>query len=155
NGYPLVFFTEASLDLAEDAELLRLMADANIVSVFIGIETPNEDSLRETKKLQNVRQGRTILQRIHTIKQAGIEVWSGMILGFDHDDSTIFRAQCEFIRDAHIVHAMIGMLHAIPKTPLYVRLASEGRLDCDDDPEFGTNVIPQRISRAELRAGYV
>ena len=155
NGYPLVFFTEASLDLAEDAELLRLMVDANIISVFIGIETPNEESLRETKKLQNVRIGTTILDRIHTVQQAGIEVWSGMILGFDHDDATIFRAQCDFIREAHIVHAMVGMLHAIPKTPLYDRLAREGRLDSGDEPEFGTNVMPQRISRAELRAGYV
>jgi radical SAM superfamily enzyme YgiQ (UPF0313 family) len=155
NGYPLVFFTEASLDLAEDSELLRLLVDANIVSVFIGIETPNEESLRETKKLQNLRKGSTILDRIHTIQRAGIEVWSGMILGFDHDDATIFQAQREFIRDAHIVHAMVGMLHAIPKTPLYDRLAREGRLDSDDDPQFGTNIIPERISRAELRDGYV
>ncbi|HMC66393.1 MAG TPA: radical SAM protein [Gemmataceae bacterium] len=154
-GYPLVFFTEASLDLADDAELLELMVDANIISVFIGIESPNEASLRETKKFQNVRQGGTILDRIHRIQEAGIEVWSGMILGFDHDDATIFAAQREFIRDARIAHTMIGMLFAIPKTPLYARLAAEGRLDYDDEQPFGTNVIPIQMSREELRDGYM
>jgi radical SAM superfamily enzyme YgiQ (UPF0313 family) len=155
NGYPLVFFTEASLDLAEDPELLELMVGANIHSVFIGIETPNEASLRETKKYQNVRQGGTILERIHTIQNAGIEVWCGMILGFDHDDASIFDAQRTFIQEAGIAHAMVGMLHAIPKTPLHARLLAEGRLDPADEPDFGTNVVPLRIGREELRAGYV
>src|SRR5262249_29005930 len=77
NGYPMVFFTEASLDLAEDPELIRLMGEANIVCVFVGIESPNEDSLRETRKFQNVRTGNTILERVHTIQRAGIEVWCG------------------------------------------------------------------------------
>src|SRR5262245_20713661 len=155
NGYPLVFFTEASLDLAEDPELLELMVDANIHSVFIGIETPNEASLRETKKFQNVRRDGTILERIRTIQDAGIEVWCGMILGFDHDDASIFEAQRTFIREAGIVHAMVGMLHAIPKTPLHARLQAEGRLDPADEPAFGTNVVPLRIGREELRVGYV
>jgi radical SAM superfamily enzyme YgiQ (UPF0313 family) len=155
NGYPLVFFTEASLDLAEDPELLELMVDANIHSVFIGIETPNEASLRETKKYQNVRRDGTILDRIRTIQDAGIEVWCGLILGFDHDDASIFEAQRTFIREAGIVHAMVGMLHAIPKTPLYARLQAEGRLDPADEPAFGTNVVPLRIGREELRDGYV
>src|SRR6185312_15573080 len=74
NGYPMTFFTEASLDLADDPELLRLMVDAHFVSVFIGIETPNEESLRETKKYQNVRKGGTIVERVHTIQNAGLEV---------------------------------------------------------------------------------
>jgi radical SAM superfamily enzyme YgiQ (UPF0313 family) len=155
NGYPLVFFTEASLDLADDPELLRLMVEANIVCVFIGIESPNEASLRETRKYQNVRAGDTIVGRVHTIQRAGIEVWCGMILGFDHDDATVFRAQREFLREARIAHAMVGMLSAIPKTPLHARLAREGRLDPADRPEFGTNVIPALMSREELRAGYV
>src|SRR5262249_40206685 len=155
NGYPLVFFTEASLDLADDPELLELMVEANIHSVFIGIETPNEASLRETKKYQNVRQGGTILDRIRTIQDAGIEVWCGMILGFDHDDASIFETQRTFLEEAGIVHAMVGMLHAIPKTPLHARLRAEGRLDEADEPAFGTNVVPLRIGREELRAGYV
>jgi radical SAM superfamily enzyme YgiQ (UPF0313 family) len=155
NRYPFTFFTEASLDLADDLELLRLMTDANFVSVFIGIESPNEESLRETRKYQNVRKGRTILDRVHIIQGVGLEVWCGMILGFDHDDASVFEAQREFLRRARIGHAMVGMLCAIPKTPLHARLAREGRLDPADAPEFGTNVIPLRLSREELRAGYL
>jgi radical SAM superfamily enzyme YgiQ (UPF0313 family) len=155
HGYPLVLFTEASLDLAEDEELMRLMVDANFVSVFVGIESPNEDSLRETAKFQNVRKGDTILGRVQTIQRAGLEVWCGMILGFDHDDARIFDAQRNFIRESHIAHAMVGMLSAIPKTPLHERLATEGRLDPDDAPAWGTNVIPLRMSRSELRDGFV
>jgi radical SAM superfamily enzyme YgiQ (UPF0313 family) len=155
NRYPFTLFTEASLDLADDPELLRLMVDANFISVFVGIESPNEASLRETKKYQNVRKGGTILDRVHAIQEAGLEVWCGMILGFDHDDATVFDAQREFLREARIPHAMVGMLHAIPKTPLHARLEREGRLDPADAPAFGTNVVPLRMSREELRAGYL
>jgi radical SAM superfamily enzyme YgiQ (UPF0313 family) len=155
NGYPFDFFTEASLDLAEDPELMELMVDANIFSVFIGIESPNEESLRETKKTQNVRPAGTILERVQRIQQAGIEVMSGMIMGFDNDDATIFDAQRSFLKQARIINAMVGMLHAIPKTPLHARLLREGRLDLADEPEFGTNVIPKQLGREELRDGYV
>jgi radical SAM superfamily enzyme YgiQ (UPF0313 family) len=155
NGYPLMFFTEASLDLAEDEQLMQLMVDANFVSVFIGIESPNEASLRETKKFQNVRQGGSMIDKVRTIQKAGLDVWCGMILGFDHDDTTIFAAQKAFLRDARIAHAMIGILHAIPKTPLYDRLAAEHRLDYDDEPVYGTNVIPLKMSREELTDGYI
>lgn len=154
NSYPMVFFTEASLDLADDPELLRLMVEANFVSVFVGIESPNEASLRETKKYQNVRAGGTILDRIHRIQNSGIEVWCGMIMGFDHDDATIFNAQREFLQQARIPSAMIGMLTAIPKTPLYDRLMREGRLDTDDQPEHGTNVLPLLMTREDLSEGY-
>jgi radical SAM superfamily enzyme YgiQ (UPF0313 family) len=155
HGYPLTFFTEASIDLADDAELLELLSDANFIAVFIGIESPNEASLRETKKFQNVRAGGTMLEKVHRIQEAGLEVWCGMILGFDNDDETIFAAQREFLTESRITSAMIGMLHAIPKTPLYSRLIEEGRLDPADEPEFGTNVIPLKIGREELRDGYV
>ncbi len=154
-GYPLTFFTEASIDLADDPELMELMVEANILAVFIGIETPNEASLRETKKYQNVRAGGTILEKVHRVQDAGMEVWCGMILGFDNDDATIFDAQREFIAAAAIGNTMVGMLHAIPKTPLHARLAQEGRLDPSDEPEYGTNVIPLKISREELRDGYI
>jgi radical SAM superfamily enzyme YgiQ (UPF0313 family) len=154
-GYPMVFFTEASLDLADDPELLRLMVEANIVSVFVGIESPDEEALREAKKFQNVRAGGTLLGRVHAIQRAGIEVWCGMILGFDNDKPAAADAQREFVRRARIPHAMVGMLSAIPKTPLYARLAREGRLDPADQTEFGTNVIPRQMSRQELRDGYV
>jgi radical SAM superfamily enzyme YgiQ (UPF0313 family) len=155
NGYPLMFFTEASLDLAEDDELMQLMTEANFVSVFIGIESPNEASLRETKKFQNVRKGGSIADKVRIVQDAGLDVWCGMILGFDHDDTTIFAAQKRFLEDARIAHAMIGILHAIPKTPLYDRLAAENRLDYDDEPSYGTNVIPLQMSRDELTDGYI
>lgn len=154
-GYPLTFFTEASLDLADDDELMRLMIDCNIQTVFIGIESPNEASLRETKKTQNVRSTGTLVEKIHRVQDAGIEVWCGMIVGFDSDDLSIFDAQIQFLRDARILHAMVGMLHAIPKTPLYSRLKNEGRLDERDVNEFGTNVIPKQMSREQLRNGYL
>ena len=155
NAYELTLFTEASIDLADDAELMKLMIEAGIISVFVGIESPNEASLRETKKYQNVRAGGTMLEKVHRIQDAGIEVWCGMIIGFDNDDETIFDAQVRFIKEARIAFSMTGMLFAIPKTPLYDRLAAEGRLDYSDPPEFGTNVIPLKIGRDELRNGYV
>ncbi len=154
-GYPLTFFSEASLDLAEDEELLQLMVEANFASVFIGIETPNEESLRETKKLQNIRGGGAMVEKIHKIQHAGLDVWCGMILGFDHDDVSIFDTQREFLQTTRIALVMIGMLYAIPKTPLYDRLHEAGRLDHGDPPEYGTNVVPARMTRAELRDGYV
>ena len=132
NGYPLTFFTEASIDLADDAELMELMVEANFIAVFIGIESPNEESLRETKKFQNVRAGGTLLEKVHRIQDAGMEVWCGMIIGFDNDDASDLRRQIEFIQESRIAFSMSGMLSAIPKTPLYDRLAAEGRLDLAD-----------------------
>ena len=144
HGFPFIFFTEASLDLAEDAELMRLMVAANILSVFIGIETPNEASLRETKKHQNVKAGRTSSSGCTRSRTPGSRCGAGMILGFDHDDEAIFDAQREFLREARIAQAMVGMLYAIPKTPLHARLAAAGRLDPTTTRQFGTNVIPAR-----------
>ncbi|MBV8126104.1 MAG: DUF4070 domain-containing protein [Planctomycetaceae bacterium] len=155
HGYPLTLFTEASIDLADDQELLDLMVEASFIATFIGIESPSEDALRETKKFQNVREGGTLLEKVHRIQDAGMEVWCGMIMGFDSDDSSIFDRQIEFIQNSRISFSMSGMLSAIPKTPLHDRLASEGRLDPADRPEFGTNVIPLQIGREELLEGYL
>ncbi len=156
HGYPFTFFTEATLDLAEDDELMGLMTAANIEGLFIGIESPNEDSLKETKKHQNVRPAAgSMLDRVHRIQHAGIEVTCGMIVGFDHDDATIFQAQLQFLAEAHIPHVMLGLLYAIPKTPLHDRLKKEGRLDPTDVSEFGTNVIPRNLGRRQMRDGYV
>ena len=160
HGYPLTFATEASIDLADDAELMQLMVEANIGDVFVGIETPNEASLRETRKLQNLRsRGGSMLDKVHRIQEAGMEVWCGIIVGFDNDDQSNFALQKRVVREARIVNAMVNMLVAIPRTPLYTRLANEGRLDLSDDASswggFGTNVIPRRIGREALRAGYV
>src|SRR3954454_2452655 len=153
-GYPLTLFTEASIDLADDPELLDLMVEANFIATFIGIESPSEESLRETKKYQNVREGGSLLEKVRRIQDAGMEVWCGMIMGFDSDDSTIFDRQIEFIQQSRISFSMSGMLSAIPKTPLHDRLATEGRLDRSDRSEYGTNVIPLQISREELLDGY-
>ncbi|MDE3041140.1 MAG: DUF4070 domain-containing protein [Nitrospirota bacterium] len=156
HGYPFEFFTEATLDLAEDDELMGLMTDANIEAIFVGIETPNDASLKETKKYQNVRPNKgSMLERIQRIQRAGLEVTCGMIVGFDHDDATIFNAQRQFLTEGHIPQAMLGMLYAIPKTPLHDRLTKEGRLDPADESEFGTNVIPINLSRDQLRDGYI
>jgi radical SAM superfamily enzyme YgiQ (UPF0313 family) len=135
NGFPFAFFAEASIDLADDSELMELLVAANVQAVFIGVETPNAEALRETKKLQNLRQG-------------------GMIVGFDSDDQSICDSQLQFVRQARVVHAMAGMLSAIPKTPLYDRLKAEDRLDEAREAEFGTNVIPKQMSREDLLAGY-
>ena len=155
NGYPMTFTTEASIDLADDPEMIELMKRANIGDVFVGVETPNEASLRETKKFQNLRAGGTILEKVHRIQDAGLEVMCGMIVGFDNDDRTIFDAQRQFIKDSRITHVMLGMLYAIPKTPLHARLAAEGRLDPSDVPEYGTNVVPLKMSSRDMRDGYV
>jgi radical SAM superfamily enzyme YgiQ (UPF0313 family) len=157
NDYPLTFVTEASLDLADDEELLTLMDEVNIRSLFVGIETPNEDSLRETGKKQNLRgnKDRSIAEKVHAIQAHGIEVWSGMIVGFDADGPDIFERQVRFIEQARIVHTSVGMLTAIPKTPLHSRLAKENRLDLADRSEYGTNVIPLGMDRKTLRDGYV
>jgi radical SAM superfamily enzyme YgiQ (UPF0313 family) len=154
-GYPLTLFTEASIDLADDPELLDLMVEANFIATFIGIESPSEESLRETKKFQNVREGGTLTEKVKRVQDAGIEVWCGMIMGFDNDDATIFDRQIEFIQNSRISFSMTGMLSAIPKTPLHDRLVSEGRLDLADRSDFGTNVIPLRMTREELLEGYL
>jgi radical SAM superfamily enzyme YgiQ (UPF0313 family) len=154
NGFPLTFVTEASIDLADDAELMRLMAEANIGAVFVGIESTDEASLREAKKLQNVRPGGTLLEKVRRIQDAGLEVWGGFIVGFDNDDAGVFDNVRRFLADSDISTAMVGMLSAIPKTPLHERLAAAGRLDRDDEPPVGTNVIPLQMSRQELSDGY-
>ena len=153
-GFPLTFVTEASIDLADDDELMTLMVDANIVVVFVGIESPNEASLRETRKLQNLRAGGSLVDKVRRIQDAGMEVWAGMILGFDHDDGSVFEAHRRFLGAARISTAMVGMLSAIPRTPLHARLAAAGRLDPADDSRYGTNLVPLRLSREELSDGY-
>ena len=156
-AYPLTLFTEASIDLAEDEELMELMGHANFQSVFIGIESPNEESLIETKKLQNVRPNvGTLVERVRRIHAHGLDVLCGMIVGFDHDDVSTFDAISNFVADARIANALIGLLHAIPTTPLYDRLKQAGRLnEAEASDRYGTNVVPLRMSREELRAGFI
>ena len=151
-GYPLILFTEASLDLAEDDELMELMGLAGFNSVFIGLESPNDASLKETKKLQNIRpKAGTMIERVHRVQAHGLDVWCGMIVGFDHDDVSVFKVMPEFLVEARLATSMIGLLHAIPTTPLYKRLKMEGRLnDKAETARLGTNVVPLGIDREEL-----
>ena len=155
HAYALTLFTEASLDLAEDDELMSLMGQAGFQSVFIGIESPDEASLKETKKLQNVRErAGTLIERVRRIQDRGLDVWCGMIVGFDNDKPRAFDVLPGFLAEARIANALIGLLHAIPTTPLFNRLKAEGRLNDDAGSEaFGTNVIPLGMTPGMLRDG--
>jgi len=132
NRYPFGFFTEASIDLASRPALLDAMVKANFWRVFIGIESPSAESLKETKKFQNLR--RDLLDSIRFIQQHGLWVMGGFIVGFDSDPLDIFDRQIEFVQRAAIPWAMTGILQAPPTTPLYERMKKEGRL-LENKPE--------------------
>ena len=150
HNYPLRLTTEASIDLADDPDLLELMYRANFRSVFVGIETPRQSSLAEVKKFQNLR-GDSLAAKLARIQDAGLDINAGFIVGFDSDDPQIFEDQFRFIQDNGITLAMVGILQAIPRTPLYDRLKQEGRLV---EEESDCNFIPKQMSRQELRQGY-
>jgi radical SAM superfamily enzyme YgiQ (UPF0313 family) len=123
---PMSFTTEASMDLAQHPDLIAAMVRANFWSVFVGVESPSRESLAETKKFQNLRHDP--LECIRTIQRGGLWVSAGFIVGFDADTEDIFERQVDFIERAAIVCAMTGFLEALPTTPLYDRLKSDGRL---------------------------
>src|ERR1041385_8656888 len=125
NGYPFSLLTEASVNLADDDDLLASMRDAGFRRVFIGIETPVEESLKEAQKSQN--RG-NLLDSVKKIQSYGMEVMAGFIVGFDNDPADIFERQIEFIRESAIPLAMVGLLNALPETQLWKRLDREGRL---------------------------
>ena len=149
HGYPLRLTTEATINLADDAELLELLYEANFRSVFIGIETPRVASLKETKKFQNTA-GDSMEAKLARIQNAGLDISAGFIVGFDNDDKTIFDDQFRFIQDNGILLAMVGMLVAVPKTPLFARLEKEGRLM----PDVNCNILPKQMTPEELQRGY-
>ncbi len=153
--YPMGFMTQTTLELADEPELLRLMVRANFAAVFVGVESPNAESLRETGKLHNLKDGVPVEAKVRKIQQAGLVVWCGMIQGFDHDGPDVFERQREFLTRSRVPIVMSGMLAAIPGTALHARLAAEGRLDPGDPPPFGTNVVPKGMTPGELRDGYV
>ncbi len=124
--YPFLFYTEASIDLAQRPELIDAMVRANFFYVFIGIESPSVESLTETKKYQNLR--RDLLESVRFIQSRGLWVTGGFIIGFDSDTEDIFERQRDFIERAAIPWAMAGFLQAPPTTPLYDRMLREGRL---------------------------
>jgi radical SAM superfamily enzyme YgiQ (UPF0313 family) len=124
--WPFTFYTEASVNLADDAELLQMMKEAGFIRVFVGIETPVEASLKETQKLQNTR--RSLLDSVRRIQRSGMEVMAGFIVGFDSDPDSVFDEQVKFIQESGIALAMVGLLEALPGTQLYRRLLKEGRI---------------------------
>jgi len=154
HGWPIDFQTEVSLNLAQDEELLRLMHAANFTTVFVGIESPRRESLRESRKTQNIRGD--LLESVRRIQAHGIQVQAGMIVGFDHDDESIFEEQLRFIQEARIPVSMTGMLQAMPKTPLHERVAREGRLlEASTGDQFVfSNILPRGMSRLALYEGY-
>ena len=148
------FITEASLNLADDQELMQLMKDANFKSVFLGIETPDESGLIASNKLQNTK--RSLLESVATIQSYGMQVMGGFILGFDTDREDIFDRMVDFIQKAGIPIAMVGLLQAMPGTQLFRRLRGEGRI-VDEDAGNNTgghlNFLP-RMDATRLVEGY-
>jgi len=154
NKYPFTFITEASINLADDEELMQMMVRAGFNKVFIGIETPDELSLAECNKTQNHH--RDLLKSVKIIQEAGMEVAAGFIVGFDNDKPSIFQRQIDFIQNSGIVTAMVGLLNAPGKTQLYKRLEKEGRIVSDfsgDPTSYAINFIP-KMDLHELMTGY-
>ncbi|MGC8658556.1 MAG: B12-binding domain-containing radical SAM protein [Desulfomonilaceae bacterium] len=154
-GYPFSLFTEASVNLSQDQELMSLMTAAGFDSVFLGLETPADECLAECGKRQN--QSIDLVEAVKTIQRNGMEVMGGFIIGFDNDPPNIFERQIKFIQSSGVVKAMIGLLNAIPGTRLYERLREEGRLlaDCTGDNCDGSlNFIPKKMDAETIRAGY-
>ena len=153
NGQPFSLLTEASVNLAEDEPLLDSMRDAGFRRVFLGIETPVEESLKEAQKSQN--RG-NLLGAVERIQSYGMEVMGGFIVGFDHDPEDIFQRQINFIRDSAIPLAMVGLLTALPDTQLWRRLKQEGRLIAEsngNNTSDSLNFIP-KMDPAKLVEGY-
>ena len=154
HDYPFTFITEASINLSDDDELIGLMTEAGFDTVFIGLETPNEESLRECEKNQNLKFD--LLEAIARLQESGLHVMGGYIVGFDSDDESIFARQIKFIQESGVVTAMVGLLNAMPNTKLWQRLKSEDRLllSATGDNTDGTiNFIPT-MDREKLIEGY-
>ena len=142
--YPFPLFTEASINLADDEQLMQMMVEAGFNRVFVGIETPNEDSLAECSKFTN--KGRDLVASVKKIQSFGMEVQGGFIVGFDSDPLSIFRSQINFIQNSGIVTAMVGLLNAPRGTRLYKRLHQEDRLLKDtsgDNTDCSINFVPK------------
>jgi radical SAM superfamily enzyme YgiQ (UPF0313 family) len=157
---PLSFSTQTGMSVSNDEELLELMAKANFEMLFIGIETPNKESLKECNKGQNIRHD--LVANIHKVFKYGIAIRAGIIVGFDHDDTDIFDIQYDFIQKAFLPSVAINMLKAPSGTRLWARLRKEGRVviiprtvrDNLGHPRSYTSIIPKRMTRVDLMKGY-
>jgi len=156
---PISFRTQVTLNISKDEEVLRLMADANFDMLIIGIETPNQESLRETGKLQNIRED--LVGDIHKIFSFGMGIRPGMIVGFDQDGPDIFDIQFKFIHQAYLPLVTLNMLKAPIGTRLWARLRQDGRMlnwskmaAKNTNPNRTTNIIPKRMTRVELMKGF-
>lgn len=152
NGFPFWFDTESSIDLAADQELLQMMVRSNFASVFIGIETPDEESLELTRKHQNNR--KPMQESIELISRAGLRVMAGMILGFDNEKPGAGERVVQFIEEAAIATAGISLLQVLPNTGLHTRLEREGRLTgqmAGGGQMDALNFVPTRPSADILR----
>ncbi len=156
HGYRFAFGTEASINLSQDEELLRLFREANFTWVFIGIESPDVESLKESRKTQNLHED--VLTSVRRIYGEGIDVLAGFIVGFDNDTLEAFGKQYRFVIDSGIQAAMVGLLTALPHTPLHRRLEKEGRLiagaDSGDNTKLGTNFLPLRMEYGAMVEAY-
>lgn len=152
--FPFTLLTEVSANLASDEALMRMMSAANFFKVFLGLETPNHDSLLECGKKQNTV-GR-MTEVVDTIHRHGMQVMGGFIVGFDHDPEDIFDLQVSFIQQVGVVTAMVGILTALPQTRLWHRLKSEGRLlsDATGENTDGRLNFKPKMERDKLVAGY-
>ncbi|MBK8270964.1 MAG: B12-binding domain-containing radical SAM protein [Planctomycetes bacterium] len=148
------FLTQASLNIVDDLELMDLMVEAGFKSLFIGIESPSEDSLVECAKAQNTK--RDLVSAVRIIHNKGMEVMGGFIVGFDSDKPSIFERQLQFIQEAGVVTAMVGLLTALPETRLFARLKAEGRIlshSTGNNLDAILNFVP-RLDRKMLIDGY-
>ena len=149
-----LFNTEASINLADNEDLMNMMVEAGFDTVFVGIETPEEESLAECNKKQN--KNRNLIESVKRIQRTGLQVQGGFIVGFDSDGPSIFQRQIDFIQKSGIVTAMVGLLQAPPGTKLYERLKKEGRLRglvSGDNVDGTTNIIP-KMDMKQLLKGY-
>ena len=149
------FNTEISINIADDEPLMNMMTQAGFDTVFIGVETPDDDSLAECNKKQNLH--RDLVADIKRIQRAGLQVQGGFIIGFDNDTPSIFQKQVEFIQKSGIVTAMVGLLQAPMGTRLYKRMEQEQRLvgwSTGDNVDGTTNIIPKTMNLDVLQDGY-
>ena len=154
HDYPFTFNTETSINLSDDEDLMLLMVEAGFISTFVGIETPEENSLQECNKSQN--KNRDLLLSIKKIQNAGMQVSGGFIVGFDSDTPSVFQRQIDFIQQSGIVSAMVGLLNAPKNTKLYKRLEAEKRLTTEssgNNTDLSMNFVP-KMNYQQLLDGY-